>query len=81
MKLARHEINANSPKRTFLVKLINANLKQIIFMIIFFYLHAEYHMENSVVIEWGAKNSSNQVFLYNSVLAGKNTQKINFCFN
>ena len=37
-------------------------------MIIFFYLHAEYHMENSVVIEWGAKNSSNQVFLYNSVL-------------
>ena len=41
MKLTWHEINANSPKRTYLVTLMNANLKQIIFAIILFNLNMQ----------------------------------------
>ena len=48
----RHEINANSQKRTFLVTLINANFKHIIFSDHPFSLkHAEYQTENTAVIE------------------------------
>ena len=46
MKLTRHEIKANLPKRTFLVTLINAKFKPFIFSDHPFSLkHAEYQTE------------------------------------
>ena len=53
MKLARHEINANSPKRTFLVTLINANFKNIIFSDHPFSLkHAAYFTCNAMTVSY-----------------------------
>ena len=69
MKLARHEINANSPKRTFLMTLINANVKHTIFSDHPFSLkNAGYQAENTSVIELIAKMHQITPFLYNSIL-------------
>ena len=78
MKLTRHEINANLPKRTFLVTLINANFKHIIFSDHLFSLkHAEYQTENTAVIELIAKIHQIAPFLYYSILiAHENCAKI-----
>ena len=79
MKLARHEINANSPKITFLVTLINANFKHIIFNDDPFSLkHAEYQTENTAVIESSTNIQKITSFRYTSVLfTTKNMQKSN----
>ena len=77
MKLARHEINGNSPKGAFLVTLINANLRQIIvFDHIFLLKHAEYQTEISALIESSVKMHQITSFLFNSiVITQKNMQK------
>ena len=65
MKLTRHEINAISPKRAFLMAFINANLKQIIFaLILFLHKHYGYQMENSAVFKLNAKIHQITSFLY-----------------
>ena len=69
MKLARHEINANLPRRAFSVTLINANLKQIICCDDpFLPKHAGYKTEKSAVIESSAKIHQITSFIYTGVL-------------
>ena len=79
MKLTRHEINANLPKRTFLVTLINANFKHIIFSDHPFSLkNAEYHTKNTAVIEWIAKIHDITPFLSNSILITQFSPKMTY---